>query len=133
MLPWIFIHGYTCVFSFALMSAYMLQCCHGFSSMDTSNPIYRCSSLCSASMLPWIFIHGYGIDIFSSAMLAPLLQCCHGFSSMDTPKYPSRRRSIHTASMLPWIFIHGYRSGKFQQEARCSCFNVAMDFHPWIP
>ena len=35
MLPWIFIHGYWAKITCLLAVIEVLQCCHGFSSMDT--------------------------------------------------------------------------------------------------
>ena len=157
MLPWIFIHGYYRFFSkvarkFSSFNVAMdfhpwillslcifffitgrLQCCHGFSSMDTewNQCIPRDPDQC-ASMLPWIFIHGYVNDVVVSSVLLDSfnvamdfhpwiriaseeyppevneLQCCHGFSSMDTSISDMLIIICSPASMLPWIFIHGY-------------------------
>ena len=108
MLPWIFIHGYSELITFSFPISFLLQCCHGFSSMDTG--------MCMRSFSP----------------PPPLLQCCHGFSSMDTFQQLYFTRQDCHASMLPWIFIHGY-SCCFCLGCICrSGFNVAMDFHPWI-
>ena len=60
-----------------------LQCCHGFSSMDTTTADTSFQPLSS-------------------------LQCCHGFSSMDTRVFLHSSMVRTIASMLPWIFIHGY-------------------------
>ena len=109
-----------------------LQCCHGFSSMDTS------PSKASATRYPYRFnvaidfhpwipdvlfrswdmlcllqcCHGFssmdtGTDAFDE-MRSKMLQCCHRFSSMDTQKYSNCWFFRNRASMLPWIFIHGY-------------------------
>ena len=117
MLPWIFIHGYRHVYAVIFSPPPLLQCCHGFSSMDTFQQLYFTRQDCHASMLPWIFIHGYSCCFclgcicrsgFNVAMdfhpwirlrlslrvlLPPELQCCHGFSSMDT-----RNQYLETAS-----------------------------------
>ena len=88
-----------------------LQCCHGFSSMDTETKVYYYRTNRIASMLPWIFIHGY-LNIMTGLWTEGIsgLQCCHGFSSMDTK---TLRPMMNTRRGLG--------------------FNVAMDFHPWIP
>ena len=109
MLPWTFIHGYSSplmcrIISFMRFNVAMdfhpwihvmfrltteaeslLQCCHGFSSMDTTTQA-------------------------TTGQVTPvLLQCCHGFSSMDTVFLCISYTFGVEASMLPWIFIHGYR------------------------
>ena len=58
-LPWIFIHGYLGILGGDTPTPDMLQCCHGFSSMDTVREMMFWFVRLSASMLPWIFIHGY--------------------------------------------------------------------------
>ena len=85
-----------------------------------------------ASMLPWIFIHGYistclGFRFGTPASMLPWI-FIHGYSEM-----PARNSSMYEASMLPWIFIHGYSVCVRWDLSRNTCFNVAMDFHPWIP
>ena len=84
-----------------------------------------------ASMLPWIFIHGYistclGFRFGTPASMLPWI-FIHGYSEM-----PARNSSMYEASMLPWIFIHGYSVCVRWDLSRNTCFNVAMDFHPWI-
>ena len=59
MLPWIFIHGYEYGALVKVVAFAWLQCCHGFSSMDTIGFFLRSPENSQASMLPWIFIHGY--------------------------------------------------------------------------
>ena len=83
MLPWIFIHGYLSTQYFSWGTTSPLQCCHGFSSMDTPVPVPPITDVRK-------------------------LQCCHGFSSMDTVLCQLPVLSLSGASMLPWIFIHGY-------------------------
>ena len=110
MLPWIFIHGYPQMNMSRWRSPYVLQCCHGFSSMDT---IYRWNIGHTSLLLQCC--HGFSsmdtkLNDFSMGSLISMLQCCHGFSSMDTGcgwVWPWQRP--WWASMLPWIFIHGYR------------------------
>ena len=180
MLPWIFIHGYSGLSTGAGSSPSRLQCCHGFSSMDTeifgsisitpisfnvamdfhpwipNIPNEGWNGALAASMLPWIFIHGYILEcpcrfIRIWASMLPwifihgykrilgvnwmeyiLLQCCHGFSSMDTVVIGVVLILVYSASMLPWIFIHGYARRSPGMRLGNYCFNVAMDFHPWI-
>ncbi len=83
-------------------------------------------------MLPWIFIHGYlrirGLGQFRLRKL----QCCHGFSSMDTLPCPlpsGRTCACFNVAMdfHPWI-----HRVKRKSTVSLTCFNVAMDFHPWI-
>ena len=107
-----------------------LQCCHGFSSMDTSLCLQEIYIQNIASMLPWIFIHGYQGGRVEGLCWKWWLQCCHGFSSMDTEKCNKQKASFHLASMLPWIFIHGYSNNQCESRLQISGFNVAMDFHP---
>ena len=71
------------------------------------HPVFFLGNDQPASMLPWIFIHGY--------------------SSSSTP-----HNWCQEASMLPWIFIHGYCIMPVARLVIIWCFNVAMDFHPWI-
>ena len=132
MLPWIFIHGYEYGALVKVVAFAWLQCCHGFSSMDTIGFFLRSPENSQASMLPWIFIHGYVNDVVVSSVLLDSfnvamdfhpwiriaseeyppevneLQCCHGFSSMDTSISDMLIIICSPASMLPWIFIHGY-------------------------
>ncbi len=108
-----------------------LQCCHGFSSMDTESDPHS-----------YFFIH--------------LLQCCHGFSSMDTAAGSEDMErgglSFNVAmDFHPWIRHNPQRlynsmlsfnvamdfhpwilKNSKQQTTTNFCFNVAMDFHPWI-
>ena len=67
-----------------------------------------------------------------TAMVAAGISC-HGFSSMDTSNTVASTISVGSASMLPWIFIHGYRKRDDVLVRKVVSFNVAMDFHPWIP
>ena len=115
-----------------LTTTSMLQCCHGFSSMDTSNvfaPILSNRFCFNVAMdfHPWIqerkiprrnntlelqCCHGFSSmdtsDEIDNIIKSIQLQCCHGFSSMDT-SHPDSKHLEHIRS-----------------------FNVAMDFHPWI-
>ena len=93
--------------SWSLPASSWLQCCHGFSYMDTLIVGAGVMSAMSASMLPWIFIHGY-------------------LQNYAERKHPE------LASMLPWIFIHGYMDPQRDRVHHPSGFNVAMDFHTWI-
>ena len=158
MLPWIFIHGYHTPYPAMENPNDCLQCCHGFSSMDTRTRGYpgtipRTFFNVAMDFHPWIpsWLHFLEVTFL-------LLQCCHGFSSMDTWDivrlwkhsewnssmlpwifihgyliFNTLQGGFNNASMLPWIFIHGYMLIAKVLKRLKACFNVAMDFHPWIP
>ena len=131
MLPWIFIHGYW-LGEFSPLFGFAFNVAMDFHPWILVPRMVSGLSLTFPSMLPWIFIHGYG----------------------HTSLW---QRKHDTASMLPWIFIHGYQGNhrrkriKYWRLQCChgfssmdtqlmrvrghparACFNVAMDFHPWI-
>ena len=131
MLPWIFIHGYIYKRGSKKMPGETLQCCHGFSSMDTTTLTPSQISFTRFNVAmdfhPWI--HTGHSFLWQER---DLLQCCHGFSSMDTKDSGTDgRESSHSFNVAmdfhPWI--HNTMS---DPHFFIFCFNVAMDFHPWI-
>ena len=107
MLPWIFIHGYLFSGDEETVIYYLLQCCHGFSSMDTIN-----KSLKNRGLHP----------SFNVAMdFHPWIQ------SMDFADYTSHFRFNVAMDFHPWILMSNNKGNVATMR-----FNVAMDFHPWI-